>query len=250
MRNILCGVSPVNAPLLSSANQVLHYYRSGETSESYTVVGGNGILCDTDTEYNVFEIRYIELEEQQPETAPEPPPTCCSLCPKTFSEAFKLKRHVALVHNSARPYICDVCSKAFTERYRLKAHLATHSDIADNPFPCPVCRKIFRTRQYCQQHMKSHVKADLPCSFCDKWFRHRASLAAHKRRWHSGEKVYGCPSCSTRFAVRSDLTRHLHTHNSDTCYVCASCGKAFLQKRYLVAHLHSRVPCRPIALTS
>ena len=49
----------------------------------------------------------------------------CEQCNKSFSDTYKLKRHVTQVHQGLKEFICEVvdCGKAFSEAYKLRKHI-------------------------------------------------------------------------------------------------------------------------------
>ena len=47
----------------------------------------------------------------------------CYLCLKIFSDVFKMKRHIRLVHEKERNYKCKQCNKCFGENSGLKNHI-------------------------------------------------------------------------------------------------------------------------------
>ena len=46
----------------------------------------------------------------------------CNECKGTFTTKFKLKRHVAQVHDKQKPFECSICHKSFSQKGNLFLH--------------------------------------------------------------------------------------------------------------------------------
>lgn len=68
----------------------------------------------------------------------------CSYCPKSFTTAGALKRHVSSIHENIKPYICDCCGKAMKTITALNEHKLVHTD--ECPFECPICFRSFKNK--------------------------------------------------------------------------------------------------------
>lgn len=72
---------------------------------------------------------------------------------------------------------------------------------------------------------KGIIKANLPCSICNKILGNKASLARHLKR-HTDETCYRCPMCGSKYSQKSNLTRHLKKkHNVDPTRVLSENAK-------------------------
>lgn len=108
----------------------------------------------------------------------------CEECGKSFSTAFKLKRH-SYIHSGQQKFKCDKCDKKFLRAYNLKKHMRSHAGV-----------KAFQ------------------CSVCDGKFTTKYSLTVHQRI-HSGERPYQCDQCPAKFAQTGDLTVHKRMHSGE-----------------------------------
>lgn len=68
----------------------------------------------------------------------------CPYCPKFFTTAGALKRHVTCIHENIKPYICDCCGKGMKTLTALNEHKLVHTD--ECPFECPICFRRFKNK--------------------------------------------------------------------------------------------------------
>lgn len=66
----------------------------------------------------------------------------CAYCPKLFTTAGALKRHVMCIHENVKPFICDCCGKGMKTITALNEHKLVHTD--ECPYECPVCPRRFK----------------------------------------------------------------------------------------------------------
>nr|XP_054932453.1 zinc finger protein 513-like [Dermacentor andersoni] len=61
------------------------------------------------------------------------------------------------------------------------------------------------------------------CDLCPYHSRNRTSYKRHMLT-HSGERSFGCPVCSRKFALFQTLTDHMRTHSGEKPYQCPMCS--------------------------
>ncbi|ELT95820.1 hypothetical protein CAPTEDRAFT_142817, partial [Capitella teleta] len=52
-------------------------------------------------------------------------------------------------------YECSVCKKTFSSSFNMKRHMQTH--IGERPFECSVCKKTFSFSSHVKRHMQTHT---------------------------------------------------------------------------------------------
>lgn len=97
---------------------------------------------------------------------PDPQPRCqeyeCAHCQKTFSEKWRIKRHLAVCRKQVetqenarreqQTFVCDYCSKEFTQRYNMQRHQegCTHRPLPQHPqHKMMTCRQCGEKFQVC-----------------------------------------------------------------------------------------------------
>ena len=64
------------------------------------------------------------------------------------------------------------------------------------------------------------------CSQCDKYFRSRFRLNAHKKT-HVHDKPFFCDHCGKPFKKSENLKVHIRIHTEEKPYSCQQCTKIF-----------------------
>ena len=92
----------------------------------------------------------------------------CKICNKSFSDDFKLQKHLKKCDPQASIFHCKYCNKRFVKRSKLKIHEYQHEfQKKKNCEPkvmkvfscfCEICHKSFSDNVNLRQHLKKHVK--------------------------------------------------------------------------------------------
>ena len=125
----------------------------------------------------------------------------CSQCHQLLPSEIKLKNHLSYKHK-IRSFACHLCDYKTTQTYYLRRHMTCHTD--SKPFTC-----------------------DIPG--CNKRFKTRAIVLAHKRQSHAPSRDFQCPLCDYKGTTKSRLDSHWLTHSTDKPFKCdiKGCDKWF-----------------------
>lgn len=149
-------------------------------------------------------------------------------------------------------YYCHICQTTKKSiAFRTKPGLANHMHKIHLKAPpervtewvCQHCGQIFNNRSTRYKHiLRKHVDPKhykYECPKCGKKFYKRELLDIHTRR-HTGERIFVCEICGSKFLTSRDMRRHKeHIHNKTTAKCCEVCGKTFSGVQYLKQHLQT-----------
>lgn len=96
------------------------------------------------------------------------------------------------------------------------------------------------TRGRKRRHEQKHVDTlyGQLCEFCGERFKHQGTLDQHRKTQHTSvEKIYQCPKCPKKFAVKQKLSFHLKSvHTTLRAFLCEDCGADFKNPASLRHH--------------
>ncbi|EDV94729.1 zinc finger protein weckle [Drosophila grimshawi] len=148
----------------------------------------------------------------------------CSYCPKQFTTAGALKRHIMCIHENVKPYICDCCGKGMKTITALNEHKLVHTD--ECPFECTVCHRRFKNKARLKIHSDTHTNDSYECNICGLKLNTRRTLNMHQLV-HTDAKQYKCDVCGAAFKRGKTLKAHLILHTGIRPYKCNFCGRDF-----------------------
>ena len=87
----------------------------------------------------------------------------CDLCAaedriSSFTDQFKLNRHIETVHKKAQEKECDICHRKFSQKATMMRHRRIHLDI--KPFKCGICELTFTQKTGMRAHEVRHYNKD------------------------------------------------------------------------------------------
>ncbi|XP_072293698.1 zinc finger and BTB domain-containing protein 18 isoform X2 [Eucyclogobius newberryi] len=118
----------------------------------------------------------------------------CPLCNKVFPSPHILQLHLSSHFREqegirSKPAgdvnvpTCTICSKTFSCMYTLKRHERTHS--GEKPYTCTTCGKSFQYSHNLSRHAVVHTR-EKPhaCKWCERRFTQSGDLYRHIRKFH------------------------------------------------------------------
>lgn len=139
-------------------------------------------------------------------------------------------------HTGERPFPCKSCPKRFKQKVHLQYHMKVH--VTKNSLNCSNCWQIFETKRELLDHESSCKQRRYECHLCKKYAALNISdLKIHTRK-HNGVRPYKCGECSMKFAIKSNLKKHIETHTNPRPlkFRCLVCARLFLNQSEKDAH--------------
>lgn len=163
-------------------------------------------------------------------------PFKCHLCPKAFTQAITLKKHIERHLFKEKIYVCQHCPKAFAMPEYRDRHELIHSAV--KPYKCPHCGKEFHDQSALGRHKRIHTgEKPYSCPYCPKAFSDVSALIAHKLR-HQKIKRFQCEICEKRFYNRYDVNKHMTVvHIEEKYFTCDYCKRSLPFKYDLMMHI-------------
>ncbi|XP_077482214.1 uncharacterized protein LOC144092921 isoform X2 [Stigmatopora argus] len=152
-----------------------------------------------------------------------------------------LHTHMRKMHFPSGDYVCHQCNARFKRLSSLKTHLVkTCYDQAQQQieprsgqdlYKCDHCEKGFRYKMSLEAHKRTHN--ELYCSVCRKVLKDAATLERHNAS-HTG---FHCTRCEETFPRFKPLRSHYeHFHNLSKPFKCKCCSNTYSRLEYLIRH--------------
>ncbi|XP_058170609.1 zinc finger protein 808-like [Anopheles ziemanni] len=150
----------------------------------------------------------------------------CDSCGKLYSSKAGLKWHITLKHTAdddesqKRTYVCEQCKKMFHHKALLQQHRRSHIQQL-----CHICGKMMGITVI-QMHIDDHLARGLggfKCELCNKRLSHKSSLQHHIALIHrltDKNECFRCNQCEKPFKNRKQLRAHRRIHHFKKCPIC------------------------------
>ncbi|XP_019891422.2 zinc finger protein 816-like [Musca domestica] len=161
----------------------------------------------------------------------------CEECGKGFATDEIRKLHERRVHNIDR--VCDQCGKTLHGAYALRQHLLDHQGIKKPKWPCDICKAQLSSHSSLKRHKKvAHTDGSTVyiCGECGKIAATEEALQKHKSVVHRAERKYKCTICDKAFKTAVYLREHMTTHTGESLYTCPHCPTKFRARSNMYHH--------------
>nr|XP_061807801.1 zinc finger protein 37-like [Nerophis lumbriciformis] len=165
----------------------------------------------------------------------KPRKTKCFICNEQVST--NLDHHIKTIHFPNGDYTCHKCNTRYKSLASLRTHLVkTCYDQAQQQlalYKCDLCEKGFRYKVSLDAHKQTHN--ELYCSVCRKVLKDAATLERHKAS-HT-QTGFHCTRCEETFPGFKPLRSHYnHFHNLSKPFQCKCCSNTYSKLEYLIRH--------------
>lgn len=189
----------------------------------------------------------------------------CNICPYKFGSSSALECHYIAAHKVStnwegsmlvmrklkKTQNCDSDEEEYDDSDFFNSMLIDLKKPTEPPVkiqeePTILCQDCGITvlRKSYNSHRFLHLPAEekekrkaFICKSCPKRFRNRSALRKHELAMvHSGEKIYKCNLCTSKFATAAAQKRHLIREHGEHTNVVCECGQKYLWQYELVYH--------------
>ncbi|KAK9502422.1 hypothetical protein O3M35_011204 [Rhynocoris fuscipes] len=164
----------------------------------------------------------------------------CPYCPYKAKQKDTLKAHIGFKHFfNAERYPCPGCEKT----YKNKCHLRRHQKYECNKepqFKCPRCPYRAKLRETLRNHIDGILlkgERIFMCDHCEKSYKHKRHLAAHKKYNCGIEPRFKCSLCDYKSKHRYALNGHIASLTTSGMFACSNCNKLYKYKCNLLRHI-------------
>ncbi|XP_063911194.1 gastrula zinc finger protein XlCGF57.1-like [Zophobas morio] len=218
----------------------LNYHKKTHIGEKNYLCGncGKGFI----TKQTLIEHTRVHTKER---------PFPCLVCSKRFTQKSSLNVHMRR-HTGERPYgfttpdgtgilSCSRCQKTFSCAFKLRKHMYLHNKTVK----CLYCEKYFSQKYMMMTHVNNvhvTVRETFKCEICDYTSKYKLSVKTHTIRKHTKDFAYKCETCGKKYPTKSQLEIHEKINHQGLCHVCKTCGKVFKSEGFFKKHCKAHDP--------
>jgi len=156
---------------------------SGSSSSSSDSDGESSSSCSSSSSSSCSENPKVQCtnsslpdcDEDIPQSNGQSDWIVCQLCLHKVKTHLQLKQHMRM-HTEHKIHRCAICNKSFEQATRLEKHIAIHCG-TDSQFECAICGKVYKLRTQIVSHIAAHKKQNAgrrisyTCHICTKKFQ-------------------------------------------------------------------------------
>ncbi|KAJ0169490.1 hypothetical protein K1T71_015077 [Dendrolimus kikuchii] len=158
------------------------------------------------------------------------------------------------IRRAEGPIPCEQCGLQLEDSRAYHGHFRrmhpdknrTNYPSMKSPCMCEVCGRMFQSYALLKDHTWVHTgERPFKCDSCDKSFRMKQRLVAHRRVHSQLKRTYVCTVCEKHFSTHSNRQRHMFIHTGLKPFKCEMCGKGFKhasEKRAHITYVHLKKP--------
>ena len=179
----------------------------------------------------------------------------CAICPKTFSVANALIKHIEdhklsektssgtkikNEHTDFNEVNQKIVATKKNDRTGYKSNNFKAQNKRGTSNSCGYCNKNLQSKYHLKRHERVHTgERPFSCKYCDKKFQHKKGAEDHETL-HTGVRPFCCKYCSKSFTRPSTLNQHERIHTGEKPYSCKYCQKKFNTQTYIKRH-HQKI---------
>ena len=177
----------------------------------------------------------------------------CPHCPKSYTRAGNLTRHINEKHSNLKP----LAHQASLDNHKSSKHTENENKITEKieneeedefliiaitekkRHPCPHCHKSLSSASTLKRHINDvHLQLKpFKCDYCDKSFARQETLDSHIASKHTeGLKLAECPECGETFKNSKERDTHFRQFHTVTDHQCPKCKMYCSSKQALDKH--------------
>ncbi len=218
------------------------FNREPEDSNMQGELSNSNTINDSTPTTNVIPTRMCSCVPNTSKSFINPFRHWCETCESGFESEEMLSNHMPLHTEGAQ---CTICSISFPMMGTLIRHMKTHTSY--KPFQCITCsgyKEVYQTPTHPVISTSHKRDYKLNSSEHGRGLPSTHTLAQDMRESHINPSPYSCIPCSTRYAYKKTLFKHmqLHTVNDELCAVCC---RRFPNKKALRRHMEQHTSYKP-----
>lgn len=161
----------------------------------------------------------------------------CKECGSKFPTNSLLNSHIKRKHSTAYDRMCEICAKLFRHKSAFERHMEEHDGIIHPQVQCEECGSWLKDKTSLQKHINNkHDHQEHICNICGKQSTSKSALQSHIKYMHEITPDFKCTFCDKSFKKALKLKEHTATHTGELLYTCPHCPTKFNAKSNMHSH--------------